>query len=360
MLQDFAHIAWALATFERLSPSQASSSQEACASSSSNSTAQQERQQQQQDTCAAAVLSEAQFDSWFMLTWHMTQPSSSSSSSSSSWPYQQQQQQHLLTFVDAAQLLWSASQLPRYCWPSQEWLAHFWSQAGQNLAHASAQSLTVTLWASCKLEYSPPRALLMAVTPVLQRQLAELQPPAACQLLYVLARLEHRPNPAFMEQLLTRLQLDSHQLEPRAFACVLWALGRLRYQPGGTWWVTVLNHLEGLVGQLGERELSNVLFGLVALDVCRRTTSGNSGGSGSSSSSAEGGVIEFPEHLLEALLQRAADLGVAAEHSICIGGTAAQTAHSNAVGEANAAAAAEGACPGLGNGRQPLLQQLLL
>jgi hypothetical protein len=150
------------------------------------------------------------------------------------------------------------------------------------------------MWAACKLRQPPPGHWLAAALPVLQQQLAELQPAAACQLLHVLARLQHHASPGFMQQLLSRLQLDSHQLQPRAFACVLWALARLRYHPGATWWATLLQHLAGLVPVMGQRELANVAYGLHAL-----------------------GVVPGAQ-LRAGLVRRAAELGVA--DNICFAG----------------------------------------
>lgn len=352
-MQDIAHISWAVATFQHMAAADMHGAAGTVNSSSSSRTRSrstrangsragalqqqqegvnvgaswlphQQEQQQTKQRHRAGVLPDEQLQGWFRLAWQLTQPAAAAAESSipnttSSSKRQQPPavmyqantfEQHPATKlnpVDAAQLLWSASQLDRSCWPTRSWMAHFWSQtAGPNLAHASAQSLTVTLWASLRMGHRPPGAVLMAAVPALQRQLAELQPAAACQLLCVLAKLQHRPNPAFMEQLLSRLQLDSHQLQPHAFACVLWAIGRLGFSPGATWWSTVLQHLEVLVGQLGERELANVVFGLVTLGVCGRQCST----SNSNSNGSEQGGVALPTQLKAALLQRAEQLSI--------------------------------------------------
>lgn len=259
---------------------------------------QQWQHQQQQVQQRGRLLPEQQLQRWCDVTWQLTMPLVSNSSrqplrSHMAAPASTAQACPIPT--DAAQLLWAASQLGEQCWPPAEWFQLFWatttdtsstssssfssscpsvlhhspssSSSAMLLQQASAQSLTMIMWAAVKMGQPPPVAWLMVAVPALQQQLAELQPAAACQLLYVLARAQHRPNPCFMQQLLCRLQLDSHQLQPRAFACVLWALGRLGYHPGSTWWATTLQHLEGLVGQLGQRELANVLYGLAALGV---------------------------------------------------------------------------------------------
>lgn len=350
-LQDYAHIAWAVATFSNLAGSSSGScnSDSSSSSSAGNSMLQQSQSQQPASSSSSSViggvLPDAELHSWFQLSWQMTQqqlgagtqPTSSSSrtfrsssrqslfaqhtSSSAArgeadgrQPQQPQQQHHKhLSCIDAAQLLWAASQLDPNCWPSQTWMGQFWSSQHHLalLAQSNAQSVTVTLWASLRMGHRPPATYLMAAVPVLQRQLAELQPPAACQLLCVLAQVQHRPNPGFMEQLLSRLQLDSHQLEPRAFACVLWALGRLGYQPGATWWATVLMHLEGMVGQLGQREVANVVFGLVALGGLGVCGGGGASTTLESSSGGRDGVVRVSQQLRRSLLRRAAELGVA-------------------------------------------------
>jgi len=341
MLQDFAHISWAVTTFQQLAVDQQHGT--AAASSKSSSSSSSNGGGAGSSTGSSSSLSDGQLQAWFRLVWQMTGPEQhttsyyssshpSSSRGSSSRHYvstpvsaarqqhsstalnhQQQQQQQQLMLIDAAQLLWSASQLDRSCWPSRSWMSHFWSRhAGPNdLAHASAHSITVTLWASLRMGHRPPGRFLAAAVPVLQRQLAELQPAAACQLLCVLAKLQHRPNPALMEQLLSRLQLDCHLLQPRAFACVLWALGCLGFQPGATWWATVLQHLQGIVGQLGERELANVVFGLVALGVCGGglMSAEGRGGCGSERVADVRGRVCLPQQLRERLLARAMELG---------------------------------------------------
>lgn len=188
--------------------------------------------------------------SWTNLTWRYTQAAASD-----------------LGPTDAAQLLWAASQLGLQHYPDESWMRQFWNVSRRQMQCYNAQALTVTVWSAHKMGYKPPVVWMLAAVPILQQQLADLQPAAACQLLYVLAKLQHRPSPDFMQQLLSRLQLDAHQLQPRAFACVLWSLGRLGYQPGVTWWSVILHHLSESVNGLGERELRNIAWGLSELEV---------------------------------------------------------------------------------------------
>jgi hypothetical protein len=246
------------------------------------------------NSSSSGQVSEPLLQAWAAVTWRYTQPARAG-----------------LSAADATQLLWAASQLGRsnkHCWPDSDWLQQFWiasrrqfsssaaaagldadaspqQQRQQQQADAfvyNAQALTVCMWAGLRMCAGPPGSWLVAALPLLQQRLAELQPAAACQLLYVLARQQHRPSPAFMQQLLSRLQLDSHQLEPRAFACVLWSLGRLGFRPGDNWCAVVLQHLNAHVRALGRRELGNVVFGLAMLQ------------------------LQVPEELMEALQERTA------------------------------------------------------
>jgi hypothetical protein len=334
LLQDFAHILWALAEFQQQQQAQATVSG-VCSSrsGSSSSTAGFEHPVAAHAEADAGIVSSPLYNS--SSRWNSTKESSSSgenggsrsnsSSSSSSavnsqllrawvsltWRYTQPARAGL-TPTDATQLLWAASQLGRldkHCWPDADWLQQFWHVSRRQLSKSTAaaaalpelgavqqqqkqgsaglynaQALTLCMWASLRMCAGPPSSWLLAALPVLQQRLAELQPSAACQLLYVLARQQHRPSAAFMQQLLSRLQLDSHQLEPRAFACVLWSLGKLGFRPGANWWAVVLQHLGAHVGGLGRRELGNVLFGLAMLQ------------------------LQVPDKLLQVLQQRAAQL----------------------------------------------------
>jgi hypothetical protein len=337
LLQDFANILWALAVFQQQQQQQAQAAgvslHSSCSSSSSTRSSHEHPVLAYATTDAGNVSSSLYNSSRCNSTTAQSSSGSSSSmdvesgssSSSSSpvikpllqawailtWRYTQPARAGL-TPADATQLLWAASQLGRsnkQCWPDRDWLQQFWAVSRRQLSKSTAagsaaalpelqtgqrqqqqqggadvfnaQALTLCMWAGLRMCAGPPGGWLVAALPLLQSRLAELQPAAACQLLYVLARQQHRPSPAFMQQLLSRLQLDSHQLEPRAFACVLWSLGRLGFRPGANWWAVVLQHLAAHGGGLGRRELGNVLYGLAMLQ------------------------LQVPEQLLQALQQRA-------------------------------------------------------
>ena len=127
------------------------------------------------------------------------------------------------------------------------------------------RSIVLTIWAAVRMGDPPPKPWLSRVLGTLQLQLADLEPPVACQLLAVLARYRYTPSVGFMAQLLSRLQLDLHELHPKGFACVFWTLGVLRFRPAETWWDSVEGHLGRALGEMGQRELMNVLWGMVRL-----------------------------------------------------------------------------------------------
>jgi hypothetical protein len=319
--QDYANILWALAVFQQQQQQQQQAHGAPAVSHNSSSSVSSSRHGINSHVSATATsdrrsgnvppplyhssirhssssssgqVSEPLLQAWAGVTWRYTQPATAG-----------------LSAADATQLLWAASQLGRsnkHCWPDSDWLQQFWIASRRQLSSSTAaaaasgadaslqqqrqqqgdacaynaQALTVCMWAGLRMCAGPPGNWLVAALPLLQQRLAELQPAAACQLLYVLARQQHQPSPAFMQQLLSRLQLDSHQLEPRAFACVLWSLGRLGFRPGDNWWAVVLQHLNAHVGGLGRRELGNVVFGLAMLQ------------------------LQVPAELMQALQERAA------------------------------------------------------